>query len=764
MPNILKMSQPDQAASTRPVATVAPAAFARLGERVQPWAFAGVVGLSAFLLFSLELLAARLVLPVFGGAPAVWTTGLCFFTGVLFLGYVYAHVVAARVPPAVAGMLQLMLAVAATVLTFIAPAHVASLRLDGVPAAPNVLLALAVIGGASAFLLATTTPLLSSWYAGRGRDPWWLFAVSNGASFLALLAYPFVVEPAIALSAQRTLFVVALAAYAAALVPIVLGNQRASIAAEQHAESTSFSTIAPPRQALWLFAALVPAGLLAATTNFLQTDLISAPLIWIGPLAVYLASFVVAFADRARPIVRACRWLVPAAATLLWLPFVKPEGWPATPLLVVELGAFFVLAVAIHGALAQDRPDATHLTRFYLILTAGGALGTAFVAMLAPMIFSTIYEYPILIVAGLVALALLPGSTPAASRPLRFGSMLRGGAARLVPYAAAGTLLVLLIDARQPAAAADVRSLLLIGGIVVFAAVTPRILATAAPLTFVVLIALTSASPLVRTRNFFGVVEVRETADYHAEYSGTTLHGLQYTDDRRDQPTTYYSRVGPLASVFEDLRARTSGAKIGPKVGPKVGVVGLGVGTIAAYAQPGDDLTFYEINPAVVDIARNPAYFTYVSDAPVIPRIVVGDGRLSLADQPAGSFDLLILDAFSSDTVPAHLLTREAIETYARTLRPGGVLAFHLSNRYYSLVGPVAATARAAGLDALTRGFTPNAAQIEQDGATGSRWLVAGRPEDLARFAADGWTAPTGGYTLTDDYSDLTRSLNLAGF
>jgi SAM-dependent methyltransferase len=342
--------------------------------------------------------------------------------------------------------------------------------------------------------------------------------------------------------------------------------------------------------------------------------------------------------------------------------------------------------------------------------------------------------------------------------------MLRGGAARLVPYAAAGTLLVLLIDARQPAAAADVRSLLLIGGIVVFAAVTPRILATAAPLTFVVLIALTSASPLVRTRNFFGVVEVRETADYHAEYSGTTLHGLQYTDDRRDQPTTYYSRVGPLASVFEDLRARTSGAKIGPKVGPKVGVVGLGVGTIAAYAQPGDDLTFYEINPAVVDIARNPAYFTYVSDAPVIPRIVVGDGRLSLADQPAGSFDLLILDAFSSDTVPAHLLTREAIETYARTLRPGGVLAFHLSNRYYSLVGPVAATARAAGLDALTRGFTPNAAQIEQDGATGSRWLVAGRPEDLARFAADGWTAPTGGYTLTDDYSDLTRSLNLAGF
>jgi SAM-dependent methyltransferase len=768
VPNIFKMIQHEgHSAATQP--PVAPAAaLPRLGERIQAWLFAGVVGLSAFLLFSLELLAARLVLPVFGGAPAVWTTGLCFFTGVLFLGYVYAHVVAARIPPAVAGMLQLVLAVGAVFLTFVAPAHVASLRVEGMPAALNVLLVLAVIGGASAFLLATTTPLLSSWYAGRGRDPWWLFAVSNGASFLALLAYPFVIEPAIALSAQRTLFVIALAAYAAALVPIVLGNQRATVATGRPAESAGAEPVALPRQALWLFAALVPAGLLAATTNFLQTDLISAPLIWIGPLAVYLASFVVAFAGRGRHVVRACRWLVPAAATLLWLPFVKPEGWPATPLLVVELGAFFVLAVAIHGALAADRPDARHLTRFYLILTAGGALGTAFVAMLAPLIFSTIYEYPLLIVAGLVALALLPGATRATSGRLRVRPALTDGVARLVPYAAAGALLVLLIDARQPTAAADVRNLLLVGGIVVFAAITPRILATAAPLTFVVLIALTSASPLVRTRNFFGVVEVREATDYHAEYSGTTLHGLQYTDGRRDEPTTYYSRVGPLSDVFADLRARTAdariGPKVGPRVGPRVGVVGLGVGTIAAYAQPGDDLTFYEINPAVVDIARDPAYFTYLSDAPVTPRIVVGDGRLSLAHQAAGSFDLLILDAFSSDTVPAHLLTREAIETYARTLRPGGVLAFHLSNRYYSLTGPVAATARAAGLDALTRGFTPDAAQVEQDGATGSRWLVVGAPGDLARFAADGWTAPARGYTLTDDYSDLTRSLNLAGF
>ncbi len=546
--------------------------------------------------------------------------------------------------------------------TFVAPTHLAPLRVDGLPAALNVLVVLGVIGGAPAFLLATTTPLLSAWYAGRGNDPWWLFAVSNGASFLALLAYPLLIEPSITLSAQRGLLVAALAAYAASLIPIVLGARRAAAPAARVSDAPA-AVLGARRQALWLLAALVPAGLLSATTNFLQTDLISAPLIWIGPLAIYLASFVVAFAGRGRPIVRVCTWLVPAAATLLWLPFIKPEGWPPVPLLVVELGAFFVLAVAIHGALAGDRPDARLLTRFYLIVTAGGALGTAFVALVAPLVFSTIYEYPILIVAGLVVLALLPGGTEAASARIRIRPVLMGGIERLLPYATAGTVLYLLIDAHQPAAAAGVRNLLLIGAIVVAAAVTPRILATAAPLTLVVLIAFTSTSPLVRARTFFGVIEVRQVDGFHAEYSGTTLHGLQYTDSRRTEPSTYYSRVGPLASVFDHLRSRTDGARIG--------VVGLGVGTIAAYARPGDEMTFYEINPAVVDIARDPAYFTYLSDAAVDPRIVVGDARLSLEDQPSGSFDLLVLDAFSSDTVPAHLLTREAIADLRADAPPG---------------------------------------------------------------------------------------------
>jgi SAM-dependent methyltransferase len=730
-------------------------------DRLQRLAFVAAIGLSAFLLFSLELRAGRLVLPVFGGAPAVWTTSLCFFTAVLFLGYVYAHFVATRVSFRTAGAVQLGLSVAVVVVAVIAPTHLASLRVSGIPAGLNVLLVLAVIAGGPAFLLATTTPLLSAWYAAPGDNPWWLFAVSNGASFLALLAYPLLVAPYIGFSDQRILLIVGLTVYTASLVIIVLGLCRGAAPAAPAAEPVA--ALSGRRQVVWLVAALVPAGLLSATTNFLQTDLISAPLIWIGPLAVYLASFVVAFTDRGRPLVRACDWLVPVAATLLWIPFIKPGGWPPTAVLGIELGALFVLAVAIHGRLAADRPGAGRLTRFYLILTAGGALGTAFVSLVAPVIFNDVYEYPLLIIAGLLVLVLLPGEKRPALprvRPYRVRLAriyLTRAVVRVLAYSAVATLIYLLVDARGSGLARDVRALLFFGGIVVFLAFTPRALAVVAPITIVILMAVNWTSPLVRDRTFFGVVEVRQSEGIHEEYSGTTLHGLQFTDDRRTEPTTYYTRLGPLGSVFDNLRTRTTEARIG--------VVGLGVGTIAAYAQPGDQMTFYEINSAVVDIARNPAYFTYLADAAVAPQIVLGDARLSLEDRPTGSFDLLILDAFSSDSVPAHLLTKESIQTYVRTLRPGGVLAFHLSNRYYDLVPPVAATARSTGLNALTLQTPIPGGQAEDVATAASVWLVVGSRGDIQGLVRMGWSsAPEGGYVLTDDYSDLTRSLDWGGF
>ncbi|MBM4409219.1 MAG: hypothetical protein FJ038_11660, partial [Chloroflexi bacterium] len=377
-----------------PARTATPSAA--IGGHVRAAPFAVTVGMSAFLLFSLELLGGRLVLPVFGGSPGVWTTALCFFTTIVFLGYLYAHVLATRLRPGRAGAFHVAVGLAALALTVAAPADVSTLRNPAMPEALNVIVALAVIAGGPAFLLATTTPLLSSWFAGRGgREPWWLYATSNGASFVALLAYPFLIEPAVPLSMQRWLFAGGFVVLTTALGAIVLSG-RGSVRAEatvhppEHSSDATVPAAAPAirRQALWLLAAAAPAGLLSATTNFLQTDLVSAPFIWIGPLAIYLASFVVAFSARGRATLPIVDRLVPAAATLLWLSFIQPAGWPILPLLVVELGAFFVLAVSIHGHLALDRPREAHLTRFYVVLSAGGLVATTFVALIAPLVFS----------------------------------------------------------------------------------------------------------------------------------------------------------------------------------------------------------------------------------------------------------------------------------------------------------------------------------------------------------------------------------------
>jgi SAM-dependent methyltransferase len=726
----------------------------------QALAFSSAIGLSAFLLFSLELRSGRLVLPIFGGAPAVWTTSLCFFTAVLFLGYLYAHFAANRLPFRVAAGAQLALAIAAVVIVVVAPRHLADLKVDGLSSALNVLLVLGVVAGVPAFLLSTSTPLLSAWYAEREENPWWLFAVSNGASFAGLLVYPFLIAPYIGLSDQRILLIAGLVAYAASLAVIVYSlRQHAPTAAAATAPSEPDPPLSARRQAVWLFAALVPAGLLSATTNFLQTDLISAPLIWIGPLAVYLASFVMAFAGRGRPMVRACLWLVPAATTLLWIPYIKPAGWPPAAILSVELGALFVFAVAIHGRLAADRPGIGQLTRFYLTLTAGGALGTALVSLVAPLIFNDIYEYPLLIVLGLVALVLIPGDegpplprvSPYRVRLARVA--LTQSFLRLGVFAVIAGVLALVIDAKSTALASDIVTLLFFGGIVVFLAFNARVLAVIAPVTLVILIVASWTSPLVRERTFFSVIEVRQEDGYRVEYSGTTLHGFQFEDAKGDEPSSYYSPAGPLGSVFKDIRNRTHGASIG--------VVGLGIGTTAAYAQPGDELTFFEIDPATVDIARNTKYFRYLANCPVVPNIVLGDARLSLEDQATGSFDILILDAFSSDTVPAHLLTKEAMETYMRVLKPGGVLAFHLSNRYYDLVPPVAATARSLGLVSYYADSLVSVQDIAKYGATESTWLVAGRSGNVGAYPGLGFfQSPEGGYELTDDFSDLTRSLD----
>ncbi|HEY8135054.1 MAG TPA: fused MFS/spermidine synthase [Candidatus Limnocylindrales bacterium] len=731
------------------------AVFALVGARASRWVFVAALALSSFLMFTLELLAGRVVLPVFGGAPGVWATALCFFTALLFIGYSYAHVLVTRLDSRRAATLHLVVAIVLVGATFLGTTGAADLRDANLPEAVNVLLALLVIAGPPAFLLASTTPLLSAWFAGGARDAWWLYAASNAASLLALITYPFVVEPFMPLSAQWVVLRLGLLAFVAVLAAIALSRRAdagTNIAAQSRALAAP-TALGWRRVAHWLFLAFVPAGLLTATTSFLTTDLVSAPLIWIGPLAIYLASFVVAFSERGRRVLPAVERLVPAAATFLWLPYVAPVGWPAVPLVVIVLGSFAVLATAVHGRLAQSRPGSSQLTHFYLLLSLAGVLATATVGVAAPMLLPDIYEFPALLVLALVALALAGRQTMGEVLRQPLGAA-RDLAARLIPYVAVGAALILFTGTAD----AGVVALLTLGGMVVAFALTPRILlpttGAAMVAALMVLTATPGATELFVGRSFFGVSKVVTVDGQQRLYSGTTLHGVQFTDARSSDPTSYYVLGSPLSDVFADLRSRTTGADIG--------VVGLGAGVVAAYTETADRLTYFEIDPLVVKLASDPHYFSYLADAPAQVDIVLGDGRLTLADQPGGAFDVLVLDAFSSDSVPPHLLTAEAIASYMRVLRPGGVLAFNLSNRYYDLAPAVAATARSLGLDAQTRAFTPDAEQVTSHAATASLWLIVGQSGDIAAFAERGWSQVTRpGPVLSDDYPDITRVLRL---
>jgi SAM-dependent methyltransferase len=438
----------------------------------------------------------------------------------------------------------------------------------------------------------------------------------------------------------------------------------------------------------------------------------------------------------------------------MWIPYVLPASWPIAVLVAFLLASYAVIAIAVHGRLALDRPDEAHLTGFYLVVSLGGLLATAFVALVAPIVFDAVYEYPVLLVAGLCVMAVMPG--PGDARRSGPVAMIVGAGLRLAPYLAAGVALALVGGLDQPRVAAAILLIAAIGAAIIALSITPRVLAIGTTAAIVTLVILGSTHPLLRVRTFFGVVEVREGYDglAHTEFSGTTLHGLQFLDARRSEPTTYYVRSGPLGGVMDDLSARLPD-------GGSIGVVGLGVGTVAAYERPADSMTFFEIDPAVIDIARDPRDFTYLADAPNPPAVVLGDARLSLAAQPDSSYDLVVLDAFSSDAVPAHLLTREAISTYMRTLRPGGIVAFHLSNRFYDLAPAVASTARSLGLGAAQWDYGPSDASIEGLAARPTTWVVVGRPDDTARFTRSGWSDPTDGPVLTDDFSDIVRLLRI---
>ena len=677
-----------------PAAASALVPAARRSPRATTVLFATTAFVGAGLLFVVQALIAKMILPSYGGSATVWSTSSLFFQVLLLLAYGYAHLSTThlgqhRQPRA--HILVLLLPLVAL------PVAVPS---DAAPAADAspvlwLLRTLLLVIGLPFAVVATTGPLLQRWYSwgdtDRAHDPYFLFAASNLGSFGGLLAYPLLIEPHLSLASQRTCwsagFVVFIALTAICAMSVGRGSdppvsREAPVAAGTRARLDR-------RQVLtWTGLAFLPSSMMLGVTAHISTDVAAIPLLWVVPLAIYLATFVVAFSrdTRTRPE-RATRAAVALAFVVLVSSLTPgpPSVWLAIATNLVMLA---LVAFAAHARLAAERPSTEHLTTYYMIIAAGGALGGLLNGMLAPMVFDRVLEYPLALIA--VPLMLV-GRTSGADTWVRHQfRQNRVRAALVVVLTLLSPLSVWSALTLATPGTALLSALVLVGVAVGWAsAQVPRVLMLGLVMLLVASTLGTSGEVVERTRTFFGSYTVEATRDVHQLVHGTTVHGTQLRKPRlRGVPTTYYSRQGPLGDAF----ALTGGGS--------VAAVGLGTGTVAAYGQPGQSMKFFEIDPEIVRMASDPRLFSYLHDSAADIDIVVGDGRLQLAGEAPGSFDMVILDAFSSDSIPVHLLTEEALRMYADRLTPGGLLMVHISNRVFDLEPVLAGAADRLGLAA----------------------------------------------------------------
>jgi hypothetical protein len=693
----------------------------------------------------------KMVLPALGGGAMVWTTCLLFFQTSLLVGYLYARVLDGMLAPRWQPVVHLaLMALAAAMLPVSIPAGWRPANVAEPVWSLIALLAWRI--GPPFVVLSAGAPLIQRWYAADAADtdarPYSLYAVSNIGSVGALLAYPFLIEPRLPLSTQASLWSAGYTALVLLIGVIALalrGTQRPLSAAKESVRGRT-----PPRRlALWVALAAAPSSLLLGVTTHLSTDLAPVPLLWVVPLALYLLTFVAAFAENAfaRDITRAARKLVPYAvlgvAVLLFLDSEVPG-----PLgYAIHCVALFVCALACHARLAETKPPAAELTSFYLWIALGGAIGGLFNAILAPALFTGVAEYPIaLVVAAALSGAwqtigrrrdvLVAASLCAAMIGLGVVVAREPAAASLgAPLAACVASLAIFSFRARPLRFALGTCALLLGGLAAFGA---------------------NAHTGLRARSFYGVYRVVDDVKGGVRlfYSGTTVHGSELLADRGRVPLTYYHRDGPVGSVFELLDSRH-----GPL---SVAVIGLGAGSMAAYARPGDSWTFYEIDPEVAAIARDTSYFHFLAAAAERPAIVLGDARLSLASAPAHGFDLIAVDAFNSDAIPVHLLTREALDLYRSRISENGLIAWHISNKYLDLRPVLAGLAGDAGLVALIDADVRVAAT--PGGRSPSVWVVMTSDAAATRSLGRGtqWHPLSSGRApvrWTDDFSSMASLL-----
>lgn len=733
--------------------------------------FALAVLLSASLTFTVQPLVGKQLLPLAGGTPGVWNTCLVFFQAVLLLGYLTAHLVTTRVHGVGCQVLVhaavLLLAGLTLVLGGLLRPNESLLPADAEAPVGYLLLVLLVAVGGPFLALSATAPLLQSWFARGGGNPYPLYAASNLGSFGGLIAYPLLIEPTLPLADQRWMWTVGFGVCGGLVLVCGLVRRKTSPPVSlSKVERETGGEVSSKTKLCWLFLAALPSSLLLSVTAHLSTDIAPMPLLWVVPLGLYLLTFVVAFGKWPPAARKVVGRLAPMGLCFVCVVLLTRANQPMAMVAAVHLGAFTIVALLCHGELAALKPPPEQLTGFYLWVAAGGVVGGLFNALLAPLLFSSLgnIEYPLALV--LAALVRPPKKKPDASfhwsdwvAPLVLLVVTVGlaFAAHWIPQPPKGEL-----DKEMLYRLARGGLMFGVPSVAAFVLVK-RPLRFALCLAAVLLVGQFTPTEHGRTlevsRNFFGTLHVTESSDgqFRRLVHGTTQHGQQkLTDTGRPNPTVYYHRKGPLGHLFEVLPADRK---------RRVATVGLGVGASAAYAEAGDEWTFYEIDPAVVRIAKDERYFTFLSTCPAKWSVVLGDARRQLAAAPDALFDVMILDAFNSDSVPAHLLTKEAMELYLRKLGPRGLIAFHVSNNFLDLPELVDRVAHAVdpALEVRWNNGLPPTDADRESGYTESHWVLIARTAADLPVKPDGkpdirWSPFTNRYpgpVWTDDFSPL---------
>ncbi len=718
------------------------------------WLCSSTVALSALLIFLLEPMFAKMALPLLGGAANVWIAAMMFYQIALLIGYLYAHLLS-RAPLRAQWLVHgLLCALALAALPVAIPQGWAP-PADSNPA-PALFAMMSLAIGAPFVLLSATASLVQNWFAlaQPGENPYRLYAFSNAGSFLGLIAYPLGVEPGLALSAQAHWWSFGYVAVALLLFAVGFVAQQAP-QAEKTAEAP-LEKIPAARVAGWIMLAAAPSSLLLSFTNFLTVDVGSLPLLWVIPLAIYLATFILAFSSRGEFFAEASRRYYPILAisgVVALIPVFALTAPTAIAMMAVYLAIYGFAALGCHAELARRKPEPRQLTFFFLAVSFGGALGGVFNTLVAPLIFKDIVEFPL----GLILAAwLISGDSKAPAKAWIFAG---------VAAAVAALAILWPQDASEGAESSLVFRLALVGVLLPLFAIRAQRAPLAAGLLACLGLALflpTSARLVYAERNFYGVNRVRDldAARLRRMEHGDTIHGLAALDAGERLVTLgYYNPAGGLAETTLAIHAG--------KQAPRIALVGLGAGEMVCIGEKGWTYDLYEIDPGVIRIAGDPALFPFLSDCPAGHKVIQGDGRLKLREAAPASYDQIILDAFTSDSIPTHLLTREALAEYMQKLKPGGVLTLHLSNRYFSLAPVVAAEARELDLAGAVHLSAPKTIGPNKLPVMGT--LVVNLSRDaqaLAPLREKGWSRlrPVAGIeSWSDDWSNVLSALILPG-